>query len=66
MVDKSVCEINVTLKEAVTGHLESFENELQHYFPELKEEETTLTRNPFSASLDVASILDDLKDKFAE
>lgn len=54
------------MKEEITGHLESLENELQRYFPELKEEETTVTRIPFSASLDVASIPNKLQDEFLD
>ncbi|XP_023216822.1 zinc finger BED domain-containing protein 5-like, partial [Centruroides sculpturatus] len=66
VVDESEGEINKNLKEEITGHLKFLENELQRYFPELKEEETTFTQNPFSASLDVASIPDELQDEFLD
>ena len=36
VVDESDCEINKNLKEKISGHLESLENKLWLYFPELK------------------------------
>ena len=60
MVAESDCEVKKILNE-ISGHLESLENELRCYFTELKDLESTLTCSPFSASLDVASIPDDLQ-----
>ena len=40
--------------------------EFQHYFPELKEEEAILPRNPFSKSLDVSDIPDKMQEQFIE
>ena len=64
VVDESDCEIIKILKEAISGHLESLENELHRYFSELKKEESAITHYPFSSSLDVASIPDELQDEF--
>lgn len=59
-------ELDVNLKEEITGHLESLEKEFQRYFPELTEEEAALVRNPFSASVNVASIPDEVQDEFLD
>ena len=42
------------------------ELEFQHYFPELKEQEATLARNPFSNSLDVSDVSDEMQEQFTE
>ena len=44
----SYYRINKQLKTFITEHLQSMESEFQHYFPELKNQEDTLARNPFS------------------
>ena len=36
----------------------------KQYFPELKEKEAAVVRNPFSTAEDVSDILDELQDKF--
>ena len=36
----------------------------KQYFPELKEKEAAVVRNPFSTALDVSDILDELQDQF--
>ena len=51
-------EINDHLKEEPTGNMESLEHELHRYFPQLKEKETSLTRNQFTSFLDVPNIHD--------
>lgn len=66
VVEESEDELDDNLKEEITGHLESLEKEFQRYFPELTEEEAALTRNPFSASLNVASIPDEIQDEFID
>ena len=52
------------LKTSITQHLQSLQTELTRYFPELKENEALLARNPFSAVLDVTDIPDELQDQF--
>ena len=42
------------------------ESEFQHCFPELKKQEATLARNPFSNSLDVSDIPDKMQEQFIE
>ena len=42
------------------------ELEFQHYFPELKEQEATLARNPFSDSLNVSVVPDKMQEQFIE
>ena len=42
------------------------EYKFQHYFPELKEEEAIFARNPFSNSLDVSDIADEMQEQFIE
>ncbi|KAG7167071.1 Zinc finger BED domain-containing protein 5-like 6, partial [Homarus americanus] len=59
-------ELDQFLKEEIAGHLESLEKEFQRYFPELTGEEEALVRNPFSATLDVSSIPDEVQDEFLD
>ena len=59
-------ERDESLKTFIIGYLHSLEIEFQWYFPELKEEETALMRNPFTTSLVIANILDELQDQFCD
>lgn len=59
-------ELDGILKLEISEHLESLENEFQRYFRELTDEEAALVRNPFSTSLDVASIPDEIQDEFID
>ena len=43
------------------------EEELNHYFPDmLDEEKNNLARNPFASQLDISKISDDLQDELLE
>ena len=42
------------------------EYEFQHYFHKLKEKEAILAQNPFSNSLDVSDISDEMQEQFIE
>ena len=68
VVDSQECEgdLENNVKEEITAHLESLEKEFLKYFPELTEEEAAVVRNPFSTSLDVASIPDEVQDEFLD
>ena len=57
-------ELDEHLKTSITQHLQSLETEFKRYFPELKEKEAALVRNPFSTALDVSDIPDELQDQF--
>ena len=57
---------NLALKEEIMKHLECLEVQLTFYFPELKDEESALVRNPFSHSLDVALVSDKVQDKLID
>ncbi|KAG7159113.1 Zinc finger BED domain-containing protein 5-like 16 [Homarus americanus] len=46
--------------------LQSLEKKFQRYFPELTGEEEALVRHPFSATLDVSSIPDEVQDEFLD
>ena len=59
-------KIDEQLKTLIIEHLQSMEYEFQHYFPELKEEEAILAQNPFSNSLDVSDIPDEMQEPFIE
>ena len=50
------------LKEEIDDHLQSLENEIQRYFPELSEQDAAIVREPFHASLDP----DELQDEILE
>ena len=40
------------------------ESEFEHYFPEVKEQEATLAKNPFSNFLKVTDIPDEIQEQF--
>ena len=55
------------LKSEISQHLHVLEEELNHYFPDmLDEEKINLARNPFASQLDISKILDDLRDELLE
>ena len=68
MLDRlSSYKIDEQLKTLMIEHLQSMEYEFQHYFSELKEEEEAiLARNPFSNSLDVSDIPEEMQEQFIE
>jgi len=53
-------ELAKNLKTSVIDHLQSLETEFQWYFSELKKEEDAFLRNPFSTSLAITNILDEV------
>ena len=59
-------KIDEQFKTLILEHRQSMEYELQHSIPELKEEEAILARNPFSDSLDVSGISDEMQEQFSE
>lgn len=59
-------EVGDNLREEISNHLQSLENEFQHYFPELTEDEAALVRNPFSPHLNIDSIPDEVQDEFLD
>ncbi|XP_031336641.1 zinc finger BED domain-containing protein 5-like [Photinus pyralis] len=50
----------------IIEHLQSLENEMQRYFPELSEKEAALVRNPFHVSVDIADVPEEIQDEFIE
>ncbi|KAG7156856.1 Zinc finger BED domain-containing protein 5-like 22 [Homarus americanus] len=58
--------LDPSLKTEITQHLKSLESELKKYFPEFEEEGGKLVRNPFSGTLDIASISNDVQDEFLD
>ncbi|XP_042240045.1 zinc finger BED domain-containing protein 5-like [Homarus americanus] len=58
--------LDPSLKNEIIQHLKSLESELKRYFPEFEEEEGKLVRNPFSSTLDIAAISDDVRDEFLD
>uniref|UniRef100_UPI00358E95EF SCAN domain-containing protein 3-like n=1 Tax=Myxine glutinosa TaxID=7769 RepID=UPI00358E95EF len=66
VMDESEGELDQFLKDEITGHLESREKEFQRYFPDITGEEVALVRNPFSATLDVSSLPDEVQDELLD
>ncbi|KAG7156417.1 Zinc finger BED domain-containing protein 5-like 7 [Homarus americanus] len=58
--------LDPSLKTEITQHLKSLESELKKYFPEFEEEDGKLVRNPFSGTLDIATIPNDVQDEFLD
>ncbi|XP_042222788.1 protein FAM200A-like [Homarus americanus] len=58
--------LDPSLKTDITQHLKSLENEFKRYSPEFEEEEGKLLRNPFSGTLDIATIPNYVQDKFLD
>ncbi len=54
------------LKTEIAQHLRSLESELNMYFPEFKEEEGKLVRNPLSGILDITTIPIKVEDEFLD
>ena len=54
------------LQTEITQHLRSLECEFNMYFPEFEEEEGKLVRNPFSGTLDIATLPSDVQDEFLD
>lgn len=65
-VEESEGEVDEHLKEEITEHFQPLEKEFQWYFPHLTEEEAALVRNSFSASVNVASIPNELQGEFLD
>ena len=56
----------VQLKSEISEHLHALVKELNHYFPDVAEEESKLVRNPFLLHLDISKISDDLQDELLD
>ena len=52
------------LQTKITQHLRSLECEFDLYLPEFEEEEGKLVRNPFSGTLNIATIPSVVQDEF--
>ena len=57
-------ELDERLNTSISQHLQSFETVFKQYFPELKKQEAAFVKNPFSTSLNVTNIFDELQDQF--
>ena len=57
-------ELDERLNTSISQHLQSFETVFKQYFPELKKQEAAFVKNPFSTSLNVTNIPDELQDQF--
>lgn len=66
MLDEEAEEIETELKTEIIAHLDSLDEQFERYFPELTQEEAALVRNPFSPSLDVASLPDRIQDEYLD
>ena len=66
MIDEYQTQLDQFLKEEITEHLDSLEEEFKRYFPEVSEEQEALVRNPFFNELDVSSIPDEIQDEFLD
>ncbi|XP_076055191.1 zinc finger BED domain-containing protein 5-like [Oratosquilla oratoria] len=66
VMDESQLQLDQSLKDDITEHLQSLEKEVECYFPELSQEQEALARNPFSTEHDVSSIPDEIQDEFLD
>ncbi|KAG7157454.1 hypothetical protein Hamer_G005894, partial [Homarus americanus] len=59
---------NETVKRRISEMSDDIKEEIvsNWYFPEFEEEEGKLVRNPFSGTLDIATIPNDVQDKFLD
>ena len=57
-------ELDERLNTSTTQHLQPLKTVLKRYFPELKEQDVAFVRNPFSTTLNVSDIPDELRDQF--
>ena len=54
------------IKQEITEHLQSLENEFKKYFPDLEEGSDVFPRNPFSVMMDIATIPEEVQDELFE
>jgi hypothetical protein len=66
MLDRQNIQLEEDLSNEITDHLQSMEQEFNRYFPELKEEECSLVRNPFADHVNVADLPDEIQDEFLD
>ena len=54
------------IKQEITEHLQSLENEFEKYFPDPEEGSDVFLRNPFSVIIDIATIPEEVQDELLE
>ena len=54
------------IKQEITEHLQSLENEFEKYFPDLEEGSDVYPLNSFSVMIDIATILEEVQDELLE
>ena len=57
-------ELDERLNTSTTQHLQPLKTLLKRYFPEFKEQDAAFVRNPFSTTLNVSDISNELRDQF--
>ena len=66
MKDQEATKLETDLKLEIIAHLDGLEKQFHRYFPELDQEDAALVRNPFAPTLDVASLPDQIQDKYLD
>ena len=55
--------LNAKMKQEISEHLQSLENEFKKYFPDLKK---VFPRNPFSQMIDITTIPEEVQDELLD
>ena len=58
-LSKFESDLSSLIKQEITEHLQSLENEFEKYFPDLEEGADVFPRNPFFVMMDIATIHED-------
>ena len=66
MTDEFQIQLDHFFKGEIIEHLQSLENEIERYFPELSHQQEALVKNLFCPELDVSSIPDDIQAEFMD
>ena len=62
-LESGICSL---IKQEITEHLQSLENEFEKYFPDLEKGSDVFLRNPFSVMIDIATIPEEFQDELLE
>ena len=54
------------VKQEISEHFQSLENEFEKYFPDLEEGSDVFSQNPFSLMIDIATIPEEVQDELLE
>ena len=58
--------LSAQIKQEISKHVQSLENDFRKYFPNLAEGSEVFSRNPFSPMLDITTIPEEVQDELLD